>query len=178
MRKGLIDGVPATTVTQELKEFWERYSERPPPSRITSRLHELVKLNEQHGLKQLQPSPVSNVQFGAPPTLKGERGSNRYLWVIDLRGIPYIVERPLSDLGDFDPKHTNLTGGEDAYLGGELWFSDNTHLFVSGGSGRYPPIDANQLRDAVRVFKSYRYRVTSLGWDFKNDRAWREYHDD
>ena len=103
---------------------------------------------------------------------------NRYLWVIDRQGIPYIIERPLSHIGGIDPKHTNLTGGEDAYVGGELWFSDNSRLFVSGGSGRYHPIDAKQLSYAVRVFESYQYRVTSLGWDFKNDRAWREYHGD
>ena len=137
----------------------------------------LVKLGSEHGVRRLRWSPAYNVQFGRPPGSRGERGSNRYLWVIDRQGIPYIIERPLPYIGGIDPKHTNLTGGEEAYLGGELWFSDNTHLFVSGGSGRYPPIDADQLRDAVKVFESYRYRVTSLGWDFKNDRAWREYHD-
>ncbi len=178
MRQGLIYGVSASIVTQELEEFWERHSERPRTSRIDYRPHELLKLSERQGVRQLQPSPASDVHFGAPPTMRGERGSNRYLWVIDRQGIPYIIERPLADIGDFDPKHTNLTGGGNAYLGGELWFSNDSHLFMSGGSGRYPPIDANQLSDAVRVFESYHYRVTSLGWDFKNDRAWREYHDD
>ena len=164
-------------VTVELREFRERYFEQSPSSRVDYRPRELVKLSERHGVRQLQPSPAYDVQLGGPPTFRGDRGSNRYLWVINLQGIPYIIERPLSDIDGFDPKHTNLTGGEDAYLGGELWFSDNAHLFVSGGSGRYPPVDANQLMDAVRVFESYHYRVTSLGWDFKNDRAWREYHD-
>ena len=107
--------------------------------------------------------------------MSGNSGSNRYLWVIDRRGIPYILEQPLPETDGIDPKHTNLTGGENAYLGGELWFSDAQRLFLSGGSGRYPPVDANQLNDAVKVFESYRYGVTSLGWDFKNRRAWRYY---
>lgn len=168
----------SVAVTLELQEFWKLYSARSPSSRIEDyEPHELVKLNERHGVRQLRPSPIYDVQLGSPPTFRGDQGSNRYLWIIDSQGIPYIIERPVSDIGDFDPKHTNLTGGEAAYLGGELWFSDSSHLFVSGGSGRYPPIDANQLSDAVGVFESYQYRVTSLGWDFKNDRAWREYHD-
>ncbi len=43
------------------------------------------------------------------------------------------------------PKHTNLTGGGRAYLGGELWFTNNSEVYVSGGSGRYPPSDERQL---------------------------------
>lgn len=170
--------MPPVLVTEELREFWKRHSERSPSSHIDYSPHELVLLGERHGLRRLRPSPALDVQFGAPPTSRVEPGSNRYLWVIDQEGLPHIIERPLAETDGCDPKHTNLTGGGKAHVGGELWFSDNSHLFVSGGSGRYPPKDANQLSDAVRVFESYRYRVTSLGWDFKNDRAWREYHDD
>ena len=165
------------TATEELQEFWERYSERPKSTRIRYYPHTLIKLGERHGLRRLQPPPAYDIQFGAPPTLSGECGSNRYLWIIDRRGIPYIIERPLPYLGGVEPKHTNLTGGEDAYLGGELWFSDSSSLFLSGGSGRYPPIDANQLSDAVKVFESYRYRVISLGWNFVRSAAAREYND-
>ena len=63
------------------------------------------------------------------------------------------------------PKHTNLTGGDKAYLGGEVWFESDTALYISGGSGRYPPQNPDQLDEAVRVFESFGYRVASLGWD-------------
>ena len=63
------------------------------------------------------------------------------------------------------PKHTNLTGGGEAYVGGELWFASNDSLYVSGGSGRYPPIDSRQLEQAVGVFRHYGYEARSLGWD-------------
>ncbi len=44
-------------------------------------------------------------------------------------------------------------------------------MYVSGGSGRYPPADARQLADAVDVFRSYGYKVTSLGWDIESGYA-------
>ena len=71
------------------------------------------------------------------------------------------------------PKHTNLTGGGPAYAGGELWFETEESLFVSGGSGRYEPIDAEQLEEAVSVFGAYGYTVTSLGWDISMDKPRR-----
>ena len=56
---------------------------------------------------------------------------------------------------------------------GEAWFSDSANLFLSGGSGRYPPLDERQLNDAVEVFGSYGYMVNSLGWDIQSGMAIR-----
>ncbi len=39
--------------------------------------------------------------------------------------------------------------GKPAYVGGELWFSGATCMFVSGGSGRFPPQDEEQLDKAI-----------------------------
>lgn len=123
------------------------------------------------GLRILGTAPVHDVRTGSPPRQRGDESPSRYLWVIDDRGIPYILEAPLAVLQHNLPKHTNLTAGGRAYLGGELWFSDYESMYVSGGSGRYPPLNAQQLADAVDVFISYCYKVTSLGWDTENDRA-------
>ena len=155
---------------QELHIFRNKYPEQLP--QVHCEPHTLVRLSERHGVRLLQRAPASGVQFGTPPSASGD-GSNRYLWVIDRRGIPYIIEQHLSDIG-CEPKHTNLTGGETAYLGGELWFKDSGSLFVSGGSGRYPPANVGQLNDAVKVFASYGYSVTSLGWNDGHGRAARE----
>ena len=99
---------------------------------------------------------------------------NCYLWVIDdANGIPYVRETSISSIGGNFPKHTNLTGGGKAYLGGELWFDSCNSLYVSGGSGRYPPVDCVQLDCAVQVFRDFGYDVTSLGWDEETDTARR-----
>lgn len=72
------------------------------------------------------------------------------------------------------PKHTNLTGGGQAYLGGELWFTSATSIYLSGGSGRYPPLDATQLEEATEVFRSFGYEALSLGWDYDLQRPIRD----
>ena len=97
--------------------------------------------------------------------------------MIDTRGIPYIIESSNPSIGAVVLKHTNLTGGEDAYLGGELWFSSQVGLYVSGGSGRYPPANRHQLEEACRVFESFDYSVTSLGWDEGTGSAKRYWED-
>ena len=124
------------------------------------------------GLRILGTAPVRNVRTGVPPRRRGQP-TNRYLWVIDDNGIPYIFEAPIPVLQNNWPKHTNLTAGGRAYLGGELWFRDHESIYVSGGSGRYPPRNPQHLADAADVFRSYGYAVTSLGWDTDNNRAER-----
>ena len=107
------------------------------------------------------------------PPRRRDDSTYRYLWAIDDTGIPYVREVPLRALDGELPKHTNLTAGGLAYVAGELWFSDESSLFLSGGSGRYPPRSAHHLDDAVRVFEFYGYGVMSLGWDTDNDMARR-----
>ena len=111
--------------------------------------------------------------MGTPPRSRDDCGSHRHLWVIDDTGIPYIVEAPLPELNGELPKHTNLTAGAPAYVGGELWFSDSSSLYLSGGSGRYPPSNAEHLDDAAGVFEVLGYDVISLGWDADTDSAER-----
>ena len=147
--------------TEELDCFKARYSlER---SRREADLDERVEVS---GEKFLSRTPASSVLLGYPPggRSEGNRGVNRYLWVIDLRGIVYILEAMEDESGRTVLKHTNLTMGGLAYMGGEMWFKTESSLWVSGGSGRYPPVSEVQLEDAVKVFRSYGYGVESLGW--------------
>ena len=149
--------------TLELLDFWDKFPERTP--RKLCLPHELIPLSGADGVRTLEPAPAENVRLGAPPSSRRRLGENTYLWVIDSRGIPYIIKRSMSSLGGNTPKHTNLTGGAAAYVGGEMWFLNGENLYLSGSSGRYPPINENHLNDAVKVFESYNYQVASLGWD-------------
>ena len=81
------------------------------------------KSNPKDGLAFLRRAPASGVKFGNPQKLE-DPVRNTYLWVIDYRGIPYLIESRMDILDRHLPKHTNLTGGKSAYIGGELWFSD------------------------------------------------------
>ncbi len=147
-----------------LDDFRRRYSLRRPEKKSPPQdwNRQLVPAD---GLRVLDRAPAQAVSLGTPPPSRTEPGANCYLWVIDMNGIPYIREAPISSIAGKKPKHTNITGGGPAYLGGELWFESDSRLWVSGGSGRYSPIDGVQLDCAVQVFRDFRYDVTSLGWD-------------
>ena len=149
--------------TSTLDDFRGRYSLRAP--KFISSSQEMKLLEAGDGLRLLQTAPATGISRGRPPSSLDDPGVSRYLWVIGPRGIPYIIESPVFTLGSELPKHTNLTGGSEAYLGGELWFASSATLYVSGGSGRYPPLDESQLEEAAQVFHAYGYEVTSLGWN-------------
>ena len=153
-----------------LINFRAQYQARGP--RIQPAGVEAVLLPPSSGFKLLPTAPALGVAFGHPPNSR-RSGRNRYLWVINDAGVPFIQEIPIAALNGREPKHTNLTGGGPAYMGGELWFETDTRIFVSGGSGRYPPYGAQQLEDAVGVFAAYQYTVTSLGWNPESGEAKR-----
>ena len=159
------------SVSNVLDDFRERYQLRA--SRFIRDQSEIVQLDVSDGVRILGPAPATGVRFGLPPSERGAASSNRYLWVIDERGVPYIIERPIPILDGRLPKHTNLTGGGEAYLGGELWFISTDSIYISGGSGRYHPVSGDQLEDAVLVFESFGYEVISLGWDEIRNQARR-----
>ena len=164
-------GAIGSTATPALDHFRGRYTPRPP-AKPDDNPHESTGIEPRDGLAFLPPAPASGVKFGNPKKPE-EDVRNTYLWVIDHRGIPYLIECPMAVLRGNRPKHTNLTGGGPAYIGGELWFSDARSIFVSGGSGRFPPLDERQLDAAVYVFSSFSYTVRSLGWNPGTGRARR-----
>ena len=146
-----------------LDKFRSRYSARPPE---WPPIHpEGFGLTEADGVRMLGRAPARGVAFGKPPSSWNGACDNRYLWIIDGNGVPYVLESPVQALGGKEPKHTNLTGGGPAYLGGELWFESDAKIYVSGGSGRYPPASEAQLDDAVCIFSQFGYNAASLGWD-------------
>lgn len=154
-----------------LDEFRSRYSVRLPERTPTGL--EGFALTAAHGLRMLGPVPAQDVVFGKPPSSWNGACENRYLWVIDASGVPHVLEFPMQVVGGALPKHTNLTGGGTAYLGGELWFESAAKIYLSGGSGRYPPTSETQLDDAVCVFKEFGYTAVSLGWDHDTGKARR-----
>jgi hypothetical protein len=150
-----------TKGSQALADFKGRYSSEPPKFPTGRRESECKQIT---GFQLLSDAPAKDIQPGFPPLARNEYGTNTYIWVIDSKGLPYIIEAGIHQLGWQLPKHTNLTGEGDAYVGGQLWFKTDLFLYISGGSGRYPPSCEQQLEDVVRVFKAFRYEVRSLGW--------------
>lgn len=157
-----------------LDNFRTRYSPRSPDLTRLAAPSELRVVP----VELLVVAPQESASQGTPPRSRDDYGAGRYLWVIDHRGVPYLLEQPMAECDGSMPKHTNVTGGEPAWIGGEVWFAGPSNLFVSGGSGRYPPDSAGHLESAVDVFRAHLYAVTSLGWDHETESARRFYATD
>jgi len=66
--------------------------------------------------------------------------------------------------------HTNITGGEQAYSGGQLAFlkqadSEEHAIVLDGRSSRYMPRNQKELKEVAEAFAGTGYDVHSLGWD-------------
>jgi len=91
----------------------------------------------------------------------------KYLWVIGKDYVKIALE--CGDAGRNTKRnrlsHTNFTGGDDAYAGGELWLKDERALWVNGGSSRYQPRSEDELNQIINSFERSGYHVESAGWD-------------
>lgn len=61
--------------------------------------------------------------------------------------------------------HTNLCGGGEAHVGGEIWWRDEGAIWLTGGSGRFPPRSEVELNDVAIAFAAAGYDVCNCGWD-------------
>ncbi len=151
-------------------EFAGRYAPVDPVTRPGDNPDAHRLLQAEDGVR---PMPVCVASM--PTTSRVGESEARHLWVILPDCVPVILEAgeevrpPPLVLGVV--KHTNLTGGDPASCGGEVWLdpADAEQLHLTGGSGRYPARTPEQLEDAVKVFEGYGFRIRSAGWSEEND---------
>jgi len=154
-------------VQSRIDHFRKIYPARPPRPNAIKNKDELRQLTSDEGLEEF------DINLGAK-AVKGELPvshptQNPYLWVIGMERVPAILEAAEigKSLESKIVKHTNLTGGEDAHCGGEVWFIEDRKIIISGSSGRYGPDrnDGEKLANAAHVFKEQGYEVAHLGMD-------------
>lgn len=95
------------------------------------------------------------------------------LWVVREADVVHADEICAFGAGlpDGKIKHSNLTGGEPAFSGGEFVTLNEGTLIVGGNSGRYGPRSANEMRDVAIAFRDAGYTVYSTGYDQEANRA-------
>jgi hypothetical protein len=87
----------------------------------------------------------------------------KYLWVIDRRGLRLLLEStPNPDSKRGFVCHTNITGGEPAAQGGELWFGTDNKDYLNTKSGRYGATSLAQAAALLRYFQSLGFDVVQL----------------
>jgi len=84
----------------------------------------------------------------------------KYLWIIDkayeLHIIPERTQNPHSDRGYVC--HTNITAGDGARHGGELWYGKDSIVFINNSSGRFYTQDPNEWAAIVKIFITAGYK--------------------
>lgn len=67
-------------------------------------------------------------------------------------------------------KHSNLTGGGLAFMGGEILLAEPNVVLLNGCSGRYRCSSEAELSDVAKAFAKSGYVVFSMGYDHDTDR--------
>ncbi|RQT22667.1 hypothetical protein [Burkholderia contaminans] len=158
---------PEKSVSSKLDGFRVTYPLRPPRAEAIRNQDEVRQLTPEEGLEEFDRLLGAKAEKSDLP--RATPRGNTYLWVIGQNSIPAALETVEvgQRLASGVIKHTNLTGGQPAHCGGEVWFINDDDLVISGSSGRYGPDtgDVQQLLDAALVFKEQGYRVATLGMD-------------
>jgi hypothetical protein len=84
----------------------------------------------------------------------------RYLWIINHNGLFIILENTQNlDASRKVVCHSNITKGEKALQGGELWFLSASNLIINYKSGRYGAETEDQENSVIEYFESLGFDV-------------------
>ena len=115
---------------------------------------------------------AGSAALGAAPLLTQEDCANLRLWVVRKQDVVHASESCKfgKTLQSQEIKHTNLTGGEPAYSGGEIIVADAGIVYLNGRSGRYGPGTREELHAVADAFVESGYGVWLMGWDEEANR--------
>lgn len=88
----------------------------------------------------------------------------KYLWIIDKSGLKIIRESTPNPKAEKKGVvcHTNITGGQHALQGGELWFGQDNRVYVNNKSGRYGANTTVQEEAVIAYFVSLGLEAVQL----------------
>jgi hypothetical protein len=153
---------------------------KPLPARLVQNEEEKRQMTEEDGLLFWKDGPVpykpykveSRQNTPASPQLTEAMLDGRHLWTVMEETVPYAPER--CEFGSSLPsgvvKHSNLTGGQPAYSGGEVIVLSESEVIVNGCSGRYGPRTPQEMQDVALAFRQSGYWVWTMGFDTEANR--------
>jgi hypothetical protein len=164
-----IMGIPVSLTTTAFDKFRVKYgpARAPQPNKIRN-TDETIQMTIQDGLQILSDGPaVPTATIPTTPILDDTRESDRRLWAVRKADVVHALENCHygTTLQTGKIKHTNLTGGADAFCGGELLFLSERTIVVNGGSGRYGPRSKAEMNDVAKAFRDSGYDVWCQGYD-------------
>ncbi|MCP9840916.1 hypothetical protein KBY93_09735 [Synechococcus sp. J7-Johnson] len=149
---------------------------RLPPHELIANDDQLKQMTSDDGLHFWVDGTATGL--GTPPSaplLQPDQVDTAHLWVIRDVDVVHAEERCAfgAVLESGVIKHTNLTGGNAAFSGGELVFLDVVTIVVNGCSGRYGPRSNSEMQEVARAFADSGYGVWSMGFDDETNRPAR-----
>lgn len=104
------------------------------------------------------------------PKTKTEGLRHKYLWVINDDGLFIQLEAtPNPNAERQCICHTNLTNGEKAYQGGEIWFHEDGTVYINYASGRYGASTKEHRQGVLQYFREVGYSKLKVMPDLKED---------
>ena len=163
--------------------FFDKYRAafpaRPPDLTKQQFADEVTDLSENSDIVSLEAAPATGMALGNPRS-GSLTDSAKYLWLVTRGEVPAALEYGPSGSRTTRRRlaHTNLCGGENAHAGGEMWFRGHSSIWMTGGSGRYPPATEGELEAIVSAFATAGYAVRSAGWDSETNMPARMFRGD
>lgn len=146
------------------------YIDKPrlPPKELLANADQLKQMSLADGLQEWQDGPLTATTASSPPRMIApEEIPLRHLWVV--READVVNAQEQCEFGNKLEskviKHTNLTGGEAAFSGGEVIFIDDCTIVINGCSGRYGPKSEAEMDLVAQAFSKTGYHVWSMGFD-------------
>jgi hypothetical protein len=144
-----------------------------PMKRPEDNPDEIRQMTLADGMNELPQAqaPVSTfVRHTSIPNTDSNTPEARHLWVIRPDDFPVALEGCSwgKALQSGKIKHSNLTGGNPAHSGGEIWFVGDDKVVLNAASGRYGADSDGEFGQIVDVLRHGGYRVASMGFDLDN----------
>lgn len=145
---------------------------RSPAEELIANDDQRKLMSLEDGLMVWTDGVASSKPRSNPPLIERHQTQSVRLWVVREDDVVHAAEQcPFgASLESGVIKHTNLTGAQEAYSGGELLFLDESTVVVNGRSGRYGPRSKLELDQVVRAFAKSGYGVWSMGFDEETNR--------
>lgn len=106
-------------------------------------------------------TPDDVVYYNDAEGIHNNKKESTYLWIISQNGDLLILleQTPNKNSPRKHVCHTNITGGAEAYQGGELWFISDQKIIINRKSGRYGGNDS-QEKYIIEYFELSGYEVS------------------
>lgn len=103
----------------------------------------------------------------AAPLVTPAMEADRHLWAVRKSDVVHARENcPFGSTNAVGViKHTNLTGGAEAFASGELLFILKQSVIINGKSRRYGPRSESEMTAVAKAFRDSGYEVWSMGYD-------------